>query len=294
MRKFKLGTILIGTILMISTNSYAYTVDLSVNENKIVAGSKVVVSVNLKDLEEEIDVYKGQLDYDKNSFNEITEEDFLMKNGWTGLVFNKETGVFVIENDKKLDKSHEVFQITLESKKNIDKENISLNIINNFVSGGNKDIKSENVELKIGIIEENINYGYPVKDKIITRIKPKTNVEDFKNTIENYSNCSVKVLLDNKEIDSGFMKTGMKVEIVNSEKNIQFVVSVIGDINGDGIANTLDSQIIKAYRNEIINLTKEEICSADIDNNDVVDIKDTKLLLYHRADVKGYNLNYAK
>ena len=73
-----------------------------------------------------------------------------------------------------------------------------------------------------------------------------------------------------------------------------YEVVVNGDVNGDGVANSLDSILIKAYRNEVTSLPGSAFEAADINNDGSVDIADSKLLLYHRAEVKGYDLNYTK
>ena len=68
-----------------------------------------------------------------------------------------------------------------------------------------------------------------------------------------------------------------------------------GDVNGDGVANSVDSVLIKAARNDVINLNEisaNAFDAADIDGNGTITINDSRLLLYHRAEVSGYNLNY--
>ncbi len=75
---------------------------------------------------------------------------------------------------------------------------------------------------------------------------------------------------------------------------VVYEIVVKGDINGDGLANSLDSILIKAYRNEVTNLSGSEKAAADINNDGKVNVSDSKLLLYHRAEVTGYDLNFKK
>ena len=75
---------------------------------------------------------------------------------------------------------------------------------------------------------------------------------------------------------------------------VVYEIIVNGDVNGDGVANSLDSILIKAHRNEITALAGDAFEAADINNDGSVNIADSKLLLYHRAEVKGYDLNYVK
>ena len=88
-------------------------------------------------------------------------------------------------------------------------------------------------------------------------------------------------------------KNGNEVQDQNGHLLVYQVV-VKGDVNGDGIANSLDSNIIKAYRNDVVKLEGAEKAAADINGDGNVNITDSKLLLYHRAEVKNYNLDYKK
>ena len=75
---------------------------------------------------------------------------------------------------------------------------------------------------------------------------------------------------------------------------VVYEIVVKGDINGDGLANSLDSILIKAYRNEVKEFSGSAKVAADINEDGKVNIADSKLLLYHRAEVTGYDLNYKK
>ena len=75
---------------------------------------------------------------------------------------------------------------------------------------------------------------------------------------------------------------------------VVYEIIVKGDVNGDGLANSLDSIVIKAYRNEVTELNGAAKTAADINDDGKVNIADSKLLLYHRAEVTGYDLNFKK
>ena len=105
------------------------------------------------------------------------------------------------------------------------------------------------------------------------------------------------------EVRTGNIATGMFVQIQDKDGKVVkdsngnllvYEIVVKGDINGDGHANSIDTLLIKAHRNEVEMLSGTFLKAADINNDNVVDIKDSKLLLYHRAEVNGYNLDYTK
>ena len=151
---------------------------------------------------------------------------------------------------------------------------------------------------------DGVELGYEVKDDYITTINPKTPVSAFKSELLDNEDYKVVLMKDGEEITSGHVATGMFVQIQDKDGNVVgngndllvFEIVVTGDVNGDGVANSLDSIGIKAHRNEVKGqeLAGVGLEAADINNDGKVNVTDSKLLLYHRAEVKGYDLNYAK
>ena len=149
-----------------------------------------------------------------------------------------------------------------------------------------------------------IDLGYETKDELVTGIKPKTPVSEFKKImIKENADYEVVVKKDEQTINTGYMTTGMYVQIQDKNgetaKNengdlLVYQTVVTGDVNRDGFANSIDSLLIKAHRNDVqgSKLVNDALEAADINTDKVVNSIDSKLLLYHRAEVKGYNLNY--
>lgn len=76
----------------------------------------------------------------------------------------------------------------------------------------------------------------------ITRVIPKTTVQEFKKGF-NISEEKVHVYANNTsqiEIQDGILKTNMCVKF--DEVDTKYTISVIGDINGDGLANQIEVQ----------------------------------------------------
>ncbi len=152
--------------------------------------------------------------------------------------------------------------------------------------------------------KEVVELGYKVEDEFISTINPKTPVSAFKSTLLDNEEYKVVIKKDGEEITSGHMATGMFVQIQDKDGNVVegndgllvFEIVVTGDVNGDGVANSLDSIAIKAHKNEVRGqeLAGANLEAADINDDGKVNVTDAKLLLYHRAEVKGYDLNYAK
>ena len=160
------------------------------------------------------------------------------------------------------------------------------------------------VTLESTTAKEVVELGYKVEDEFISTINPKTPVSAFKSKLLDNEEYKVVIKKDGEEITSGHMATGMFVQIQDKDGNVVegndgllvFEIVVTGDVNGDGVANSLDSIAIKAHKNEVKGqeLAGANLEAADINDDGKVNVTDAKLLLYHRAEVKGYDLNYAK
>ncbi len=153
--------------------------------------------------------------------------------------------------------------------------------------------------------EANIDLGYDIVDGTnLTSIAPKTPLADFKSILLNgNNNYNVVVRKDGTVVEPTYIASGMTIEIQDKDGNAVkdkdgnlyvYDTVVLGDCNGDGVADSLDSKIIKAYKNETENLAEPFKRAADIDGNGTINLKDARLLLYHRAEVSGFVLNYTK
>ena len=150
--------------------------------------------------------------------------------------------------------------------------------------------------------------GYEAGEEFLTNVKAKTSIEDFERVLLNGKEYNVVVKKEDKDgnksvVTEGNVGTGMYVQVQDENGNVikdedghlvVYEIVVKGDVNGDGLANSLDSIVIKAYRNEVISLAGSAMTAADINEDGSVNISDSKLLLYHRAEVTGYDLNYQK
>ncbi len=148
-----------------------------------------------------------------------------------------------------------------------------------------------------------VKLGYKTKGEYLVDVKAKTPVEDFKKILIGDQEYNVVIKKDGKDITTGNLGTGMFVQVqdkdgkVVKDKNgdlIVYEVIVKGDVNGDGLANSLDSLLIKSHRAETATLKAEAFEAADINNDGKVNAADSRLLLYHRAEVTGYDLNFSK
>ena len=175
-------------------------------------------------------------------------------------------------------------------------EKITVKVTSNFDS-----TKTAEVVVTVVKPESNIKLGYEVEEEYIVGVETKTPVDVFKDKLT--KEYTVVVKENNTIVTSGYMKTGMIVEVQDGNGNIiedengnllVYEVVVKGDVNKDGVADAVDTRYIKAIRNESSSILDVQERAADIDNDGDVDVIDSKLLLYHRAEVKNYCLDYVE
>ena len=138
------------------------------------------------------------------------------------------------------------------------------------------------------------SFGYTVKGDNVTGVSPKTTVTNF--TTKLTEDFKVVVVIEGKDgtqtVVDGYIGTGMIAVLYNEENTpvAAYEIVVKGDVNGDGLANAIDSNLIKAYRAEIKDLEGVYKEAADINQDGNIDAIDSRLLLYHRAEIDGYIL----
>ena len=151
--------------------------------------------------------------------------------------------------------------------------------------------------------EDDIILGYDTNEKgYIINVKPKTPIDDFKNIFTCYDDIQI-IINDGEQLEQEYAYTGMRVTLLNKDgerildKNNNptiYSLAVNGDINGDGLADGIDSLLLKAIRAEIPidNVCEECFEAADINKDGKINYLDSRYLLLHRAEVENYNLNF--
>ncbi len=104
---------------------------------------------------------------------------------------------------------------------------------------------------------------YYIHDNYIERVFPNTDIEEFKNNLDGeyfiYQDST-----KTKEVESGIIKTGMVASRKDGSKD--YIISVIGDINKDGLFNQVDISLLIKHLVGLQNFILKDILlkSADI------------------------------
>ena len=121
--------------------------------------------------------------------------------------------------------------------------------------------------------------AYLVTDKYVSNVAPETSIETFRKNMEEgitvYENATKQ-----KEVTDGIIKTGMVLEY--NQNGRTFDISVLGDINGDGVLNQIEltREIRDILETENWKIEKEiEKLAGDIERDKKIDEKDTEAII---------------
>ena len=99
--------------------------------------------------------------------------------------------------------------------------------------------EEEIVTTKVSVSNIVTGAGYQYSDSYISKINLQTEVSTIINNLTNNGGTVTVYDAEDKEVDSGVIKTGYKVKIVGSDEKILEAV-IYGDASGDGKINALD------------------------------------------------------
>lgn len=246
---------------------------------------------NMHDVDKGILVIGGTLQYDRNIFEEITRADITGHNGWkiTANGFNKTEGIFLAENDERINSDGNFLTIRFKVKNSINVPiTTKISMIDTTSSSGNGLIVVNKVELPIGIVEEKEEITsdvYRIKDEYISRILPGTTVEKFKSKVTTNQEMVFTDKAGNTLSNTSLLTTGVKVKV---GKTLQYTLVVMGDIDGEidsqgRVISENDLAKIKLHYIKHTLLQGVELMAADYDDDNgkitVNDIAIIKLII---------------
>lgn len=138
LRKISLIVLLLITLPLSVVNAQP-TVNMNLTSaSELVAGQTVEVNLAITSIDagEGIDALVGKINYDKNVFEELTEEGFEGKNRWNFQIFSPETGLFTLSKSSKVNTNSEVLKLTLKVKEGVNLDSTKISMTDVVVSGG--------------------------------------------------------------------------------------------------------------------------------------------------------------
>ena len=268
MKKIAIGMIVVISLIFVTTTllaSESLIANASSSVSDLKAKEEVIVTLKFdqyQGIKNGINAYKATLEYDKNIFEEILEKNFVCQNDWEELKYNKDTGELVAIKKAGSKAPEEIVKITLKAKEGVKAGTTDVKFKDIVTSDGKKDINLSETKVTINIIEDQqekpdepkppqpekiTSDKYTIEEGYISRILPKTTVQQFKQNVkvENVTTDPQMVFTDengNALQDDSLISTGTKLKVGST---LQFTLVVTGDIDGDSEISINDMAQIK-------------------------------------------------
>ena len=141
---------IILVILVMTSFVYATTTfvaKLECNKTTVKAGEELEIVLKLEDFTENengINVILGTIEYDKNIFEKLDEDDIELLQYWVSPVYNAENGKIILEANEFVDTSHNVLKIKFNVKETMnDNMKTEIKVKDICASDGQTDIYVE-------------------------------------------------------------------------------------------------------------------------------------------------------
>ncbi len=285
--------VILSTINVQASKSIKAVMQISKNELKKTEEVEITLKLDeYQDIKNGINAYKAILEYDESIFEEVVEKDFICKNNWEMLKYNKETKEFVAIKKVGSKVPEEVASINLKVKEEVEPKQTEVKTKDIVTSDGKRDINVDEAKVTINIIKEQdtkpeepevpveqekiTSTKYKIEKEHISRIIPNTTVSEFKQnvTLENVTTVPEMVFTDengNYLQEESMITTGTKLKV---GKTLQFTLIVIGDVDGDSAITINDMAKVKLHLINKKLLTGIELKASDMDDDKDITIND--------------------
>ena len=254
---------------------------------KIEAGSTITIDIGIKDLKKEVDTIVATIEYDKDIFEEITEDEMEPQNKWNYPIYNSKDSTFMIDRNGTTTDDEIVMQIKLNVKGDINNlKNTTIKLKDIEIAGLGTEIKAHTE--KTFEIGEKVNPNpeklyltsdiYKVGDKYISRITKETKLKDYINNLKTNGEITVAKEDGTKLTEEEYVGTGMKITVTKDKEKIELKIAVSGDLNGDGKVTATDLSTINQTILKTTKLENEYKLAADLDENDNITATDLSTL----------------
>ena len=138
---------------------------------------------------------------------------------------------------------------------------------------GNKTVKVITItEIETPELDDTITSSvYVITQTMIDKISPNTDVNTFKNNISTEVGYTI-VNAKGEELQNT-QKIGTGDKLI-TETNKEYTLIVTGDLNGDGNVTLIDMSLLRKHYLEIESLQDEYLKAADMDNNNIISLRD--------------------
>ncbi len=170
--------VLISYVGVVNAASVGMTLNSS---SKLKVGDNVEVTLKISNITagEGIDAIVATLNYDKNVFEEVSQNNFTGMNQWNVNLYATDTQIFTITKSAKVNTPSDVLKIVLKVKSPVNVNSTEIKIKDITASGGAVDVGGTGdivvQDVKVNVLKEETTKP-PVQDKPNTSL-PKTGEE---------------------------------------------------------------------------------------------------------------------
>lgn len=273
---------------------------LTSSKDKLKEEETVVVELKFdkyNNITKGLNAFKATLEYDNEIFEEVKQSDFLVKNDWEELKYNKDTKEFVAIKKAGSKSDETILQISLKAKKEVEPGITTIQISNIFTSEGKEDLLLNDTSVQINIIKDQViipeepaeikSEKYKIEDVYISKVLPKTTVQKFKTNVITKGKVVFTDEAGNILSNDSIIKTGT---IIKVGEKLKYSIVVIGDINKDGEMDIDDLAEMKFHIIESKILSGIKLKAADINSDKEVSIDDVakmKLVLIDKIKLEN-------
>lgn len=187
--------LLLITFISLTGIVNAASVNMSLNSSsKLKAGDVVTVTLKISSIDagDGIDAIVATLDYDKNVFEEVTEDSFEGINKWNVNVYSTDTQMFTVTKSSKVNSVSDILKISLKVKDTISVDSTEIKLKDITASGGavdsggTGDIEIKEASVKIA---KDTSTNKPITN-IVENTTTNTAKNEIVNTVNKVSNTS--------------------------------------------------------------------------------------------------------
>ena len=109
--------------------------------DKIEPGKNVTINVKLSNIKKNVDTVIALIEYDKNIFETLEEDDLVPDNDWNYPILNAEDSIFLIEKTGGTTEDEIIMSIVLKVKENVQETSTVLKISDLEIAGLGEDLK---------------------------------------------------------------------------------------------------------------------------------------------------------
>ena len=220
-------SLLIALILFVAcltgvVNAETFTVKMSLtSDSYLVPGDIVVVDLKVSEINagDGINAMSGTLEYDKNVFDEVTQNNYEGKNEWTVFLYDKTSQIFTAIRSNDVALPSDVLTITLRVKDAAAVESTTITMKDITTSGGEAtgDIEVEDVKVTV---KKKVETPTPEVNETVNEVVNETKneiVNETKNEIAggNTITNSINTNKVNNDASTGKLpQTGEGIEVV--------------------------------------------------------------------------------